>query len=271
MKITESYENFFNVIKRLRAPDGCPWDRAQTPLTMRTDLIEETFEAVEAIGEQDSEHVKEELGDVLLNATMIAYMYEQIGDFAVSDVLDELSEKLIRRHPHVFKESSGKSEMKKKVETPDQVLSQWDLIKNNVEGRKKESVLDSVSDGMPPLLKGYKYQKKAAKLGFEWNNNEEVYSKILEEIDEVKEAVSLSKDDKDKLHVEEEIGDLLFAVVNLSRRLNVDPTVAMARANDKFKNRFSFIESEMKKQDIPMNQQNVGKMLDLWNEAKKLK
>ena len=170
----EEFQRFFDTIKALRAPNGCPWDKEQTPLSMRNDLIEEAFEALDAISEQNPEHAKEELGDVILNATMISYMYEQENHFTVADVYKELTDKLIRRHPHVFPER--------------EVLQQWDRIKSNLENRKSSSILDEVPKGFPPLLKAYKMQKKAAKKGFDWKDLKPVKDKIFEELNEVEQA-----------------------------------------------------------------------------------
>ena len=166
-KAAAAYKRLYETIRTLRAPGGCPWDREQTPLTMRRDLIEETFEAVDAVSSGDAAHAKEELGDVILNASMIAYMYEQQNDFSVAEALNELTDKLIRRHPHVFPQSEGMSEVTEKVTTGEQVLNQWDRIKENVEGRKsRKTILDEVPEGFPPLLRAYKMQKKAAKKGY---------------------------------------------------------------------------------------------------------
>ena len=188
-KTAAAYKRLYETIKTLRAPGGCPWDREQTPLTMRRDLIEETFEAVDAVSSGDAAHAKEELGDVMLNASMIAYMYEQQNDFSVADAIDELTDKLIRRHPHVFPQSEGMSEVTENVTTGEQVLNQWDRIKENVEGRKsRKTILDEVPEGFPPLLRAYKMQKKAAKKGFDWQSTESVAAKVYEELDEVKEA-----------------------------------------------------------------------------------
>ena len=140
----EEFQRFFDTIKALRAPNGCPWDKEQTPLSMRNDLIEEAFEVLDAISEQNPEHAKEELGDVILNATMISYMYEQENHFTVADVYKELTDKLIRRHPHVFPESEGQSCVEQKTSTPEEVLQQWDRIKSNLENRKSSSILDEV-------------------------------------------------------------------------------------------------------------------------------
>ncbi len=271
-ELKKAFSKFYNILAKLRAPDGCPWDREQTPLSMRSDLIEETFEAVDAITQKDTEHTKEELGDVLLNAAMITYMYEQQDLFTMSDVLDTVSEKLVRRHPHVFPESVGKSQAEGKVKTAEQVLNQWDKIKQNLEGRAGKSILDEVPEGIPALLRAAKLQKKAAKKGFDWTASEEVCDKIKEELAEVQEAQSLlDGNEKSKLHLEEEIGDLLFAVVNLSRFLKVDPVIALQRANQKFYSRFTFIEQKMAENNFPMDFEHINQMERFWKESKSVK
>lgn len=282
----KAFNRLYNVVKILRCPEGCPWDKEQTPLSMRRDLIEETFEAVDAITQEDSFHAKEELGDVMLNATMISYMYEQKGDFSVAEVLNELAEKLIRRHPHVFLESEGSVCANTPVKNGEQVLNQWDRIKENVEGRKTECILDEVPQGFPPLLKAYKMQKKAAKKGFDWDNVEDVKAKITEELEEVEEArlkvnellknqdahvfeMKSSKEaDEAQKELEGEIGDLLFAVVNYARHLGVDPETALNATNTKFHKRFSYVQKKMEENEIPMIQENLSKMDEFWNEAK---
>lgn len=270
-ELSDAFLRFYEIIVRLRAPDGCPWDREQTPLSMRTDLIEEAFEAVDAISEEDVLHTREELGDVLLNTCMIGYMHEQKKDFSLVDVFTEISDKLVRRHPHVFTESEGKSQVTEQANTSEQVLNQWDRIKQNVEGRSGKSILDEVSNGLPPLMRAAKLQKKASKKGFDWNCADEVYEKITEEILEVKEAeksFGQNKTEQNQLHLEEEIGDLLFACVNLSRKLKIDPVVALSRANKKFYNRFSYIEEKMAEKNIPMDSEHMDEMDLLWNESK---
>ncbi|MCR5606345.1 MAG: nucleoside triphosphate pyrophosphohydrolase, partial [Treponema sp.] len=273
-KTAAAYERLYQTIRTLRAEGGCPWDRDQTALSMRRDLMEEAFEAIDAITAQDKEHTKEELGDVMLNATMIAYMHEQEGYFTVADSLNELTDKLIRRHPHVFKDSEGKSEEHgKKAETSEEVLNQWDRIKQNVEGRKGKSILDEVPEGFPPLLKAYKMLKKAGKKNFQWTNLDEVKAKVKEEWSEVQEAESNVKSisqgkaftvkdgskelNEAQLHLEEEIGDLFMALVNYSRYLDVDPTIAMERACRKFYKRFSKVERTMEENSIPMDKEHL--------------
>ncbi len=310
-KASSSYKNLYEIIKTLRAPGGCPWDREQTPLTLRTTLLEETYEALEAINEAyenapvSSEpifpspataisaassaeaciHAKEELGDVMLNVSMIAYMFEQEGAFTVSDVLDSVCEKLIRRHPHVFPESSGKSAVLGETKTAEQVLTQWEAIKQKVEGRAGKSILDEVSKGLEPLTRAYKMQKKAAKKGFDWSDISAVRAKVFEEIAELDEALAGDKSytvgngdtpaagsgvEADLLrHSEEEFGDILFALVNWARHLHIDPAVALERANAKFRKRFTYVENECRDRGIEMKKENLQTMDALWDEAKR--
>lgn len=264
----KAFRKFLETIQTLRAPGGCPWDREQTPLSMRPPLVEECFEAVDAITSQDSNHAKEELGDVLLNTLMISYMYEQNEDFSVADVLNEVSEKLVRRHPHVWPESQGASEEKEKAVTSGQVLNQWDRIKQNVEGRKASSILDEVPEGFPPMLKAFKFQKKAGKKGFEWTDSKAALEKVNEELKELLEAQKEAEGQKGNLHVEEEAGDLLFAVINYIRMLGIDPQVALSRTNNKFYKRFTYVEEKMEENKIPMDKNHLDQAISLWKEAK---
>ena len=303
-KAASSYKNLYEIIKTLRAPGGCPWDREQTPLTLRTTLLEETYEALEAINEAYEDapvsseptfpspataisaassaeaciHAKEELGDVMLNVAMIAYMFEQEGAFTVSDVLDGVCEKLVRRHPHVFPESSGKSAVLGETKTAEQVLTQWDAIKQKVEGRAGKSILDEVSKGLEPLTRAYKMQKKAAKKGFDWSDISAVRAKVFEEIAELDEAIAAadthadngsSGSETDMRHSEEEFGDILFALVNWARHLHIDPAVALERANAKFRKRFTYVENACRERGIEMKKENLQAMDALWDEAKR--
>ena len=273
-KAAVSFDRLYEVVCRLRAPDGCPWDIEQTPESTRANLIEEAYECVEAINEKDPAHIREELGDVFLLATMLSYMYEQSGDFSVSDSLESVSDKLIRRHPHVFGDAVA--------ETSDEELKQWDEIKVKLEGRQaKDSVLDKVSRALPPLERAYQLQKKAAKVGFDWLNPDDVWDKIEEELAESREAcdalTSHTVDGVDSVaiglsteHLEEEIGDLLFSVVNIARFLNVDPMVALHRANGKFSKRFRHVERSMRERGHAMSAETFAEMDALWDDAKKL-
>ena len=262
-----AFERLYKIVQKLRSPEGCPWDRKQTPLTMRQPLIEETFEAVDAISAGDANHTKEEIGDVFLNASMIASIHEENDDFTIVQVMNDVCDKIIRRHPHVWKNSEGSSTLVEGSENnADKVLEQWEQIKQKVEGRKKKSSLDEVSYGLPPLLRAYKIQKKAAKKGFDWKDAEGPWSKIQEEIAELKEA-SLTKT---KDEIEKELGDVLFSVVNLARHLDVDPNLALASTNQKFMKRFAYVEEKMELSGEQMNPENLEIMDKFWDESKKL-
>ena len=251
-----SFKLLYDTVVRLRAPGGCPWDREQTPVSLRGDLIEETYECIEAIDEQNPVHIQEELGDLFLLATMLSYMHEEKGLFSVADVLQTVSEKLVRRHPHVF----GETKVKDSVE----VLSNWAKIKVEQEGRKpKDSILDEVSAGLPPMDRSWKLQKKAAKAGFDWPNVEGVIEKIKEELDEVIEAKDSTRE-----KIEEELGDLLFSVVNLCRYCKVEPSVALHQTNSKFIRRFKYVEKMMKETGHEMKQENLALMDQYWEAAK---
>jgi tetrapyrrole methylase family protein/MazG family protein len=264
--LQKAFAGLYDVIVRLRAPGGCPWDREQSPATLRGDLIEETYECVEAIDEKDPAHIREELGDLYLLVTMLAYMHQQAGVFTVEDVLRGIAEKLIRRHPHVF----GETQVKDSAE----VLKNWEKIKVEVEGRKpKDSVLDGVSRGLPTLDRAYKLQKRAAKAGFDWPEAGGPIAKIREELTEAEAALdALNKagpeNSKNAEALEGELGDLLFSVVNLCRYLNVDPPVALQRTNVKFEKRFKYVEKKMKENGIEMTRENLAAMDTYWEEAK---
>ncbi|GHV74431.1 nucleoside triphosphate pyrophosphohydrolase [Spirochaetia bacterium] len=254
----KAFKALYDTVARLRAPDGCPWDREQSPVTLRGDLIEETYECIEAIDEKDPAHIKEELGDLFLLVTMLSYMHEQEGLFSVADSLTCITEKLIRRHPHVFGEV--------KVKDSAEVLDNWAKIKVEQEGRKpKDSLMDQVSRSLPPLDRAYKLQKKAAKAGFDWPGIPGVMGKLEEELGEVTAAIA----EGDQESLEGELGDLLFSAVNLCRFLNVEPSVALQRTNAKFVSRFKHVEKRMKETNQTMKPGNLAAMDMFWEEAKR--
>lgn len=256
-KSNQTFTDFLNIISTLRGPDGCPWDKEQTPQTLRGNLIEEAYEAVEAIDDNDPPHVREELGDVLLLVAMLTQMYAETNEFNMDDVVSEISAKLIRRHPHVFGDE--------KVDDADEVLKNWDRIKIDLEGRSSlESALDGIPGSLPPLERSYKIQKKAAKQGFDWPDIEGPKSKIAEELTEIDEAIkSGSVSD-----LESEIGDLLFSVINYSRHLGIDPALALGRTNAKFERRFKHVESRMSEDGEKMAPENLEIMDGYWDSAK---
>jgi len=253
----EAFRLFFTVVARLRASDGCPWDRAQTPSSIRGNIIEEAYELAEAITENDNSHMREETGDLFLLAAMVGYMSEQEGRYTVCDALLDSAAKLMRRHPHVFGEAE--------VDSPEQVVQQWNEIKEKVEGRRRrDSILDEVHRHLPPLEKAYKLQKKAAKAGFDWQNRGDVWAKLEEEMDELKKADAEADPDG----LEEEFGDLLFSVINAARLYGIDPSVALHRTNEKFARRFRHVEARMKERKLPLSAEYMDLMDRFWNEGK---
>ncbi len=260
---SEAFSRLVDVVTRLRAPDGCPWDREQTPASLRKDLIEETYECIEAIDEKDPPHIKEELGDLFLLVTMLSYMHQQEGQFSVADVLHQVSEKLIRRHPHVFGDV--------KVSGSGEVLNNWARIKVEQEGRSpKDSILDEVSAALPPLDRAWKLQKKASKAGFDWPEAAGVFAKINEELHEVEDVLNHPDMYNSPEDLEAELGDLLFAVVNLCRFFKIDASTALQRTNAKFVKRFKHVEKKMKETGQTMEKGNLDVMDSFWDEAKGL-
>lgn len=259
-----------DILVRLRAPDGCPWDREQTPHTLRRSLVEEAYEAVESIDSDEDAQIAEELGDVLMLVTMLSLMYEERDRFSINDVIRVVSEKLVRRHPHVFGDAV--------VSSTTDVLEQWQRIKTEQEGKPNRSgQLHGISRALPPLERGHKLQQRAAKVGFDWPDLSGVRAKLHEEIDEVVAAAESAGgetranrmgDDTASAEVEAEVGDMLFSAVNLARFLGVDPSLALHAANEKFVHRFAHVERRMTETGQPMEAGNLAKMDEFWNEAK---
>ena len=255
--LTESFSNFYEIITRLRSPEGCPWDRKQTAETLKGNLLEESYECIEAISNRDDAHIREELGDVLLLIGMISRIKEEEGSFTFSEVIDEVSEKLVRRHPHVFGED--------KINDADEVKKKWEEIKKNVE-KKDKSLLDGISKNMPPLERAYRFQKKASGAGFDWIDTESVWNKVYEELEEFRDESINSDQDR----MEEEFGDFLFSIVNIGRFMKIDPAIALHRTNEKFLRRFQHVEKNMEKENLELGAENFDKMDALWDEAKEL-
>jgi tetrapyrrole methylase family protein / MazG family protein len=257
---TGAFTRLFSIIQRLRAPDGCPWDREQSPRTLRAALIEEAWECVSAIDADDDANMEEELGDLYLLATMLSWMKEQEGVFSVESVLTRISDKLVRRHPHVFAGASADS--------AEQVLVQWDAIKAHEKAGHRQaahpSTLDGVPASFPGLEKAAKLQSKAAKVGFDWPSAEPVWAKIDEEIRELRAAVHGGSGTR----TEEELGDLLFSVVNLARTLHVNAALALHRTNTKFERRFREVERRLAAAGTTPADAGLQRMDDLWNQVK---
>jgi tetrapyrrole methylase family protein/MazG family protein len=252
------YGRLYGIVRILRDPQGCPWDREQTPQTLRGNLVEEAYEAVSAIEENDDENLREELGDIFLVATMIAYMRQQESRFSVAEVFDHICDKLVRRHPHVFGDA--------KKNTPHEVVEQWEHIKAHLEGKKPtDSVLERVPRTLPPLERAYEIQNKVAKVGFDWKDVRSLWEKLSEEIGELKDAQE-APDPRGKEH---ELGDLLFTVINLGRLMGIDPTLALNGTNQRFIDRFQELERRLKERGIPIEEAGLERMDAVWDEIKR--
>jgi MazG family protein len=261
-----SFDTLLELMARLRAPGGCPWDREQTLESLRRYLIEETYEVIDAIERKDWAELAEELGDVQLQIVFQSQIAKENGWFTVDDVLDRINEKLVRRHPHVFGDESA--------DTSGQVLHRWEQIKADEKRRKGQTsptaengeatLLDSVPRSQPALLEARQISKKAAQAGFEWRHDGELIDKLREEIDELRAAQG-SENPENK---EEEVGDLLFLMVNVARRAGVDPELALKRANSKFRKRFGYIEQQLRRKGVSVEEADVEEMEQLWQRAK---
>lgn len=249
------------IMHRLRVPGGCPWDAKQTHESIVSNLIEEAYETVDTIKRGDIAHMREELGDLLLQVVFHSEIAEGNGYFNFDDVAREISEKLVRRHPHVYSE--------KEVGDSAGVLNQWEEIKRQEKGTQKQAYLYGVGDGLPGLLKGLKLQKKVGKIGFDWPDIRSVLDKVREELDEVEAELEFFKQSgKTSAALEAEIGDLLFAVVNVARKVKVDPEIAINRTNNKFIKRFSKVEARLKERGIELDAATLEVMEEEWQKAK---
>ena len=253
---TFSLDPLVDVMARLRSPEGCPWDNEQTHSTLRRFIVEEVYEVLEAIDEKDPAHLCEELGDLLLQIVFHARMAEESGDFSVQDVVDTVTEKLIRRHPHVFGDIS--------VQDAAEVIVNWDAIKRREKAAKPQSALDGVPKGLPALLRANKLQLKAAKVGFDWDNVAPVWAKVAEELDELREAA----ENGGKAKIEDELGDVIFAAVNLGRFLGVEAEVALNGTNNKFVRRFQQVEAAAREKGLKWKELDLAAMDELWEAAK---
>ena len=264
--MSQSFDELVSVMARLRAPGGCPWDREQTYASLAQYLLEEAYETFDAIQEADqtgdTTNLREELGDLLLQVVFHSTIGAEKGDFTIDDVADGVTQKLILRHPHVFGDA--------KLERAEDVLDNWDKLKaderkasGKVE-KQRTSILDDVPVHFPGLLEGLKLTKKAAKVGFDWPDTDQIFAKLHEEIDELREAMN----GRDAGEISGELGDLLFVVVNLARRLDVEPETALKTTNRKFRRRFKYIEDELKRSGRSLEEADLAEMDALWDKSK---
>lgn len=251
--------DLIDIVEILRSPGGCPWDIEQDHKSIRRDFLEETYEVIEAINKEDRDGLLEELGDVLLQVVFHTQIEREKNSFDLNDVADGVCKKMIERHPHVFGNVNA--------ETSEQVLENWDVIKKRTKSQKSqtESML-SIPREFPALMRADKVQKKAAKVGFDWDSVEGAFEKVSEELEELKEAVTMGIVE----NANEELGDLLFSVVNVSRFIGVDSEEALTFATDKFIDRFSKVEKMAEEKGINMKETELSELDKLWDEAKKV-
>lgn len=271
----KTFNDLVELMDRLRSPGGCPWDREQTYATLAPMLLEEAYEAFDALEEAREGRpaaLREELGDLLFQITFFARVANERGEFNIDDVIDEVHAKMVRRHPHVF----GDTEAGDSAE----VLRNWEAIKaeekrskgkaeGNAEGA---SILDGVSTKAPALMEAHQISTKVARVGFDWTQIRDIFEKLQEEVDELRAAISAhagTESEEDHAHVREEIGDLLFVVTNIARRLNVEPEAALKLSNRKFRRRFSYIEKTLSEQNRKFEDTTLDELEGLWQEAKR--
>ncbi len=257
-KLPEKVRKLLDVMKKLRSEIGCPWDKEQTHESLKPYLMEECAELLDAIDEKDRDGILEELGDVLLHIVFHSQIADENNSFAFEDVVDSVTDKLIRRHPHVFSDLSAKDS--------EEVLKLWQDVKKTEKGKNYDSHLDGIPRHFPALFRAEEFQKRAAKVGFDWNSPEQIMEKIEEELAELKEA--LAKNEKSMIN--EEIGDMLFSIVNLARFLK-GPSAEelLAKTTEKFKRRFKYIERKLKEKGSSPEKSTLLEMDNLWNESKK--
>lgn len=267
-----NFNDLVNLMSRLRAPDGCPWDREQNYATLAPMLLEEAYEAFEAVEAARSgrpDELRDELGDLLFQVIFYAQVAKERGEFAIDDVTNAIHTKMVRRHPHVFGDV--------RADNSAEVLRNWESMKaeeRRAAGKAQNdntSILDGVSSKAPALMEAHQLSTKAARVGFDWKNVEEIFEKLHEEIEELRQAIKEHanlNDEETHTRVREEIGDLLFAATNIARHMHVEPEVALKLTNRKFRQRFKFIEDRLREQSRAFNQTTLDDLEELWQQAK---
>jgi tetrapyrrole methylase family protein/MazG family protein len=253
----EEFDKLVQIFERLRAPGGCPWDAEQDHKSISLCIIEESYELFEAISHGDKDHMQEELGDVLLQVIFHSIIARDLGEFCLKDVINGLADKLISRHPHVFADVE--------LHSSKEVIRNWEKLKKSEKGKVgRESILDGIPTHLPSILTARKMQSTVSRVGFDWKDARGVMEKIREEIAELEEAI----DSKNTDAMEDEIGDLLFSVVNLARKYKVDPEAALRRTNRKFRKRFEAIEKESRRRGVSLEEMDLMEMDQIWERSK---
>ncbi len=254
----KEFDRLIEIVTTLRAPDGCPWDRDQNLYSLKDKMIEEAYELLDAIDNKDIDNIHEELGDLTLHIVMHSLIAEEENLFTIKDVLNRISDKMVRRHPHVFGDED--------ITKTEDVVKRWDEIKKiEKKGKVSNSILDNVPVSLPSLLKSSKMQKIASKVGFDWKNINDVILKLEEEIGELKSAIA----NQDKENIEEEIGDILFATVNISNHLKISPDNALRQTNNKFYKRFNYIEKHIQSIGKTFEECSLDELEEIYQIGKK--
>ena len=255
--MSTAFKKLTEIVDTLMGENGCPWDKVQTRESLKPYLVEEAYETLEALDNNNPEEIKEELGDLLYQVLFHAKISENKNEFNITDVVESISHKMVHRHPHVFKEEN--------LETPEEVVTQWEEIKSKEKGKaNRESVLDGIPPNLPGLLRAQKLQKKAAKQGFDWDKIDDVFDKLDEEVAEFKEAVLSGKE----TDMTSELGDIIFVLVNIAKFKKIDAEEALRATNNKFIKRFQYIEGEVTKRGKTLKETSLEELERYWQEAK---
>lgn len=267
---SQAFHRLVEVVAQLRAPEGCPWDREQTLQSLSHFVLEEAYEVVDAIERGDTESLREEIGDHIFEGVFLAQIAAETGLFTVSDSLQSVTDKLVRRHPHVFQADGRVHDLESKQRAPsaEAALQRWNSLKaqERAKGGRAHSVLGGVPKSLPALLRAFKIGKRAAEVGFDWERSEDVVEKIDEEVAELREA--LTEVSPDPARAEEEMGDLLFAITNLARKLGIEPEAALRKANDKFTRRFEAMEQAISASGRNMSEMSLEELEQQWQAVK---
>jgi len=261
------FEKLVEIMATLRGPDGCPWDKQQDFNSLKPMLVEEVYEVLEAVENNDSEGLSEELGDLLLHVVFHAQLGKETGQFDIDTVIGKISDKLVRRHPHVFGSETAS--------TPEEVIKNWEAIKAQEKAEKlknrtaeQRSLLEGIPSKLPAIHEAHQISSRAARVGFDWPDVNGIFDKLQEEVRELKEVISSSGSEEKRDRLEDEIGDMLFVIVNIARYLKIDSESALKRANRKFKSRFRYMEKELAGQGKTLDQTSLDEMEALWQKAK---
>src|SRR5262250_2705184 len=263
VKTGPKFEKLVQIMATLRGPNGCPWDKQQDFNSLKPMLVEEVYEVLEAIDNEDFDGLAEELGDLLLHVIFHAHLGKEAGKFDINTVIDKISEKLVRRHPHVFGNESAS--------TPEEVIKNWESIKAQEKAEKlknrtseQRSLLEGIPSKLPAIHEAHQISSRAARVGFDWPDVEGIFDKLQEEVRELKEVISTESDSDKRERLEDEIGDILFVIVNIARYLKIDSESALKRANRKFKTRFQFMEKQLAEQGKTLDTTSLAEMEALW-------